>query len=265
MNLSCSTTACPALALPDALEFVGKAGYAGIELFRVETASAPELQLASLATVRRWIADSGLALTGLNIRDLTGRKADTNERNLTYNLHQLEWDMHLAHALHLRCVNVQGGRHTAESLEDLIEGLNQMIERLPDMTINLASRRGTCLVSLADYREVLPQVGERVRLLLDTGNLIAAGQDVIRCAETFADRIGLVRLRDHDGARHVPVGEGRLPFGDLFKLLRDVEYDGCLVVALQQVRRETQFDAAVNARRYVEQVLHGSADREPSV
>ena len=264
MNLSCSATACPDLDLPDALDFARKAGFDGIELFRERNRSAPPVQRASLMTVRTWIAESSLTLTGLNIRDLTGRKADTNERNLTYNLHQIEWDMHLAHALRLRSVNVKGGRHTGEALEDLIEGLNQMLERLPDMTINLASRRGTCVENLADYQTVLPQVGERVKLLLDTGNLIAADQDTIRCAEAFSDRIGLVRLRDHDGARHVPFGAGKLPFGDLFKLLREEGYDGGLVVELQQIKKDTQFDAAVNARRFVDEVLSGSGDRAVS-
>ena len=264
MKLSCSVTACPDLLLPDALAFVGKAGYHGIELFRAKTESNPGIQHASVMTVRQWIADSGIVLTGLNIRDLTGRKADTNERNLRYNLHQLEWDMHLAHALRLGCVNIQGGLHTAEARDDLIEGLNQLVERRTDMTINLASRRGTCLETLADYRSVLPQVGEQVKVLLDTGNLIAAGEDAIRCAEALAGRIGLVRLRDHDGERHVAFGEGRLAFNDLFKQLRDVEYDGGVVVELQQVRSEMQFDAAVDARQYVEDALHGSPDRAPT-
>ena len=49
--------------------------------------------------VRERLSSAEIELSGLTIRSLTGRKADSNERNLAYNLRQIEWDIHLARAI----------------------------------------------------------------------------------------------------------------------------------------------------------------------
>ena len=53
----------------------------------------------------------------------------------------------------------------------------------------------------------------------------------------------------------MPFGEGDLPFFELFALLKDADYDGDLVIELEQVDWEAPNVALVAAREYVEEML----------
>ena len=255
MQLTCSTSICPDLLLPQALDFVKKAGFEAIELFRARTASTPVHPDLSVPMVRRHLREAGIQLTGLNIRNLTGRKADSDERNLSYNLYQVEWDIHLARALGLKTANLKGGERTEEALEDLIHGINQLLERIPDITLNLGSQQGNRLQGLADFKTVLPHLNERARVQLDTGQLLAAGEDVMDCAYACADRIGLVRLCDRRGKKPLQLGQGDLPCADLLRLLHRIGYKGNLVLALEPVEGKDALPAAIAARTYVQNLL----------
>jgi sugar phosphate isomerase/epimerase len=122
---------CPTYRLPEALTFVKQAGFDGIELFRDRTESTPVHPDFSVRMVRERLRTSGVRLAGFNIRNLTGMKADSNERRLEYNLNQLRWDIHLGRALALKSANLSGGERTEENLQDLIEGVNKLLESLP--------------------------------------------------------------------------------------------------------------------------------------
>jgi sugar phosphate isomerase/epimerase len=255
MNLSFSTTACPKAELPEALEICKAAGFDKIELFRTWTESSPVHDNTSVPMVRDRLNQAGVTLTGLNIRNITGRKADSDERDLGYNLRQITWDIHLARALHLTSANTKGGQRTEEALADLIEGVNTTLERMENFTLNLGNHAGNRLQGLEDYQAVMPHVHERAKILLDTGHLLTAGEDILRFAETFADRIGLVHLRDQKGDTPVPFGEGDLPFEELIQILKGVGYDGTLVIELEKITWGAPAEAAATAKAYIENLL----------
>jgi sugar phosphate isomerase/epimerase len=194
MILSCRAMVCPQLRLSETLTLVKAAGYDGIELVRLGAESTPVHPEISVRAAREMIQASGLRLTGFEVRPLTGRKADSDERNLGYNLRQLEWDIHLGRALGCREIALFGGAPNDEAREDLVAGIAQLLEKVPDIRLNVGSRPETCLATLADYRVILPPQPERARLLLDTGALRAAGEDPLVVAREFSGRIGSVRL-----------------------------------------------------------------------
>lgn len=255
MQLSFSTTVCPKLLLPDALEIATNAGFNRIELFRTWTESSPVHADTSVRTVRERLENAGVTLTGLNIRNITGQKADSNERDLRYNMRQVEWDMHLSRALNLNSANLKGGARTDEATEDLIEGINNVLERVPDFTLNLGNHKGNRLENIDDYKTILPQVPDMAKVLMDTGHLLSADVDILTFAETFADRIGLVHLRDQKGETPVPFGEGDLPFADVIKILKDAGYEGELVIELEKVTWGEPAETAAVAREYIENLL----------
>ncbi len=252
MDLVCSPTVCPNLQLPAFLDFAAQAGFDRVELFRDHTESTPVYPDLSVRAARDHIDAASVQLTSFNIRNLTGRKADSDERNLHYNLRQLEWDIHLGRALRVHAINLKGGQRTSEALDDLVEGVNELLNRVPDVTLNLGNQRGNRLENLDDFQTVLPQLDERARVLLDTGHLLAAGQDVLQFATAFAARIGLVHLRDQQGEKPVPFGKGDLPLEDLLGVLKQVGYNGHLVVELEEVDWAEPLDAASGARQYIE-------------
>ena len=255
MQLVFSPTLCPDALLPAFLDLATAAGFTHLELFRAHTQSTPVHEDWSVPMVRDTIAATGLTLAGFNIRDLTGRKADSDERDLNYNLRQLEWDIHLGRALGLKEMNTKGGARTDEARDDLIEGVNQLLENIPDLILNLGNQKGHRLQNLADYQTIFPQLPDRARILLDTGHLLTANEPILPFAEALAARIGLVHLRDQQGAKPVPFGQGDLPFEDLLEILNNAEYQGYLVIELENVDWANPLPAAIAAREYVENLL----------
>lgn len=228
---------CPQLRLPEALALVKDAGYEGIELVRLGAESTPVHPEISVRVAREMIQASGLLLTGFEIRALTGRKADSDERNLSYNLRQLEWDIHLGRALGCRDIAIFGGAPTDEAREDLAAGIAQLLEKIPDIRLHVGSRPGTCLVTLADYQAVLAPLPERARLLLDTGALPAAGEDPLAVFRAFAGRIGSVRL-----------DPSAVDTAALIEMLKGCDYEGVLTIDLPPA--EDPLAAAIAARKY---------------
>ncbi len=255
MNLTFSTTVCPRALLPEATEFAKRTGFNRIELFRTWTESSPVHPDWSVPMVRDHLDEVGLTLTGLNVRNITGRSADSDERNLQYNLRQITWDIHLARALRLRTANTKGGARNDDALEDLIEGINSLLERIDDISLNLGNHHGNRLQTLGDFQSVLPNVDERAKVLIDTGHLLSSGENVMAFAEGVAERIGLVHLRDQKGGTPVAFGEGDLPLKPLISLLKDVDYAGELVIEMEKVDWTGPVEAVIQARESVEGFL----------
>ena len=164
----------------------------------------------------------------------------------------------MGRALGIKTLNTKGGARTDEALADLIEGVNTLLDNIPDIALNLGNHKGNRLQGLADYQAVmpeLPELPERARVLLDTGPLLSVGEPIMPFAEALAGRIGLVHLRDQQGEKPVPFGEGELPFAELSELLADSGYDGPLVVELEEVDWDEPLPAAIAAREYVEVLL----------
>ncbi len=133
------------------------------------------------------------------------------------------------------------------------------IERLAE----IASRRGVQLVyhphmgtvvqDQSQVRELIARTSDDVLLTADTGHIRFAGDDPAAFFEAFADRIGLVHLKDvrmslvdrfmtsppsfYDavvaGVFTVP-GDGDLDFVPVFEVLQRTGYDGWLVVEAEQ-------------------------------
>ena len=256
MQLVFSPTLCPDLLLPEVLNLAKAAGFSRLELFRAYTESTPVHRDWSVPMVRTAIADADVQLTGFNIRNLTGRKADSDERNLAYNLRQLEWDIHLGRALGIKTLNTKGGcphgrgprrphrrrqhapRQHPRHRPQLGHPPRQPPARTGRLSIGAAgtARAGACAIG---HRP--PAVGGRANHALCRGPLPIALVSST-CATSRAER-------------PVPFGEGELPFAELFKLLADSGYDGPLVVELEEVDWDEPLPAAIAAREYVEALL----------
>ncbi len=141
-----------------------------------------------------------------------------------------------ARALGLDCVNLKGGGHNAQTIDVLVAGLHALCEKLPaGMTINLGNHHGNRVQDAADLRQILAQVPEQVKVLNDTGHFLSSGVDPVAIAEEFGPRTGLVHLRDQRGETPVPFGTGDIRFDELFRILKDVGYDGWLVVEMEDM------------------------------
>ncbi|MBT7597546.1 MAG: sugar phosphate isomerase/epimerase, partial [Gemmatimonadetes bacterium] len=177
-NYVLSAEAQPELELAALLAAVQKDGLGGVELFRHRTSSSVVRDDLSVRGIRDALAASQVKLAAYEIRPLTGRKADSDERNLAYNLRQLEWDTHLGRALGIRTISVRGGttsgpEQAQEARADLLEGLGQLVERIPDVTFAVGPAVDSVLQTAADFDELLSGI-DGVGVILDVPPLRAA-------------------------------------------------------------------------------------------
>ena len=165
--------------------------------------------------IRDYLDEANVRLVGLKVRNLTGLD-DKGEINLEACLRYVEWDIHLARALRLKTANFRGGAPSVEAKHLLMEGVHQMLKRIPDVRLNVGNGINTCLQRLADFQEIVPKLPPRANVWLDATQLAEA----IELVDLYANRIGLVTIGVNDL--------------ELVQALQANGYKGPLVISVQQ-------------------------------
>lgn len=230
MRIALSADSLPHAALPDFLASARAAGYDCVELYRHRTEASLVHPDYSVRRIREALATAGLELAACEIRPLTGRKADSDVRNLTYNLRQLEWDIHLCRALGVRTLGLRSGAATQEAREDLLDGLGQLTRSIDDVEFAVGPRADSCLVTTADFETMVPSFPKSVGLWLDTGELLTADVNPVAFARTWGGRVRLVHLRDVADGETVALGNGDLDVDGLLAALSQAGYAGPIIV-----------------------------------
>jgi sugar phosphate isomerase/epimerase len=240
--IALSAASLPDARLSDFVKAARDAGFSAVHLFRDSTESNLAHQDLSVRSIRETLTAADVALTSCEIRALTGRKVDSDEHNLAYNIRQLEWDIHLCRALGVQTLSLRSGANTAQTRADLVEGVNQLTERISDVVLAVGPLSGSCLSTAADFETLTPSLAASAGLVLDTGALLAAGLDPVAFAQTWSAHLRLVYVRDvHEGASVTP-GDGDLHLDALAKALQQIEFTGPVVV-------ETPADSLDTARQ----------------
>lgn len=236
MRLCFDPVICSKAVLPEAVEIAKAAGFDAIVLHCVKTASSSFHPDTSVRVIRELLDEVGVTLAGLNIRNLTGLN-DKGEVNPAFSLRQVEWDIHLARALRLTCANFIGGPRTDESREALVDGVNTLLEDIPDVTLNVGNSANTCLESAADFGALMPELPERAHIWLNATQMA----DAVKVVDAFADRVGFVTI----GADGV----------DVVRALKASGYDGPVVIDLENATGDP-VEIAREARERVEEALN---------
>lgn len=193
MRLCFDPIMCPKAVLPAALNIAKAAGFDAMVLHCAFTASSPFHPDASVRLIRDYFDDAGVALMGLHVRDLTG----LNNRGAVdpgSNLRQVEWDIHLARALRLRCASFLSGVRSREVREALVSGVHALLKNIPDVTLNIGNGVNTCLEHAADFDALMPDLPERAHVWLN-----ATGVDnAVGIVDKYAGRIGMVTIGEDD-------------------------------------------------------------------
>ena len=154
-----------------------------------------------------------------------------------------------------------------------VEALAEMTREY-DMRLVYHHHMGTVIQNEAEIDQLMART-HVMKLLLDTGHLAFAGVDPLRILQRYRDRVGHVHLKDvrasvvHDvrlscasfatavrnGVFTVP-GDGSIDYAPIFATLRDMHYDGWLVVeAEQDPRKAPPLQYARSGRAYIRQML----------
>ncbi len=240
MRIALSAASLPDAGLAEFLAAATAAGYDSVGLIRHRTEASLVHPDYSVRRIREALATAGVGLLACEIRPLTGRKADSDERNLTYNLRQLEWDIHLCRALDVPSLGLRGGADTQEAREDLVEGVDQLAHRLQGVGLAVGPCAGRA--TMADFEALVPCLPDSVGLWLDTGELLVSDVDPVLFARTWGGRVRLVHLRDVSDGETAALGDGELDVDGLLAALSQAGYVGTVVV-------EAPADALATARQ----------------
>ncbi len=193
MRLCFDPVMCPKAVLPAALKIAKAAGFDAMVLHCAFTASSPFHPDASVRMIRDYFDDAGVALMGLHVRDLTG----VNSRGAFdpgSNLRQVEWDVHLARALRLRCASFLCGARSREAREALVRGVQALLENIPDVTLNIGNGVDTCLESAADFDVLMPDLPARAHAWLNAMDV----DNAVEIVDKYVERIGMVTIGEDD-------------------------------------------------------------------
>ena len=193
MRLCFDPVMCPKAVLPAALKIAKTAGFDAMVLHCAFTASSPFHPDASVRMIRDYFDDAGVALMGLHVRDLTG----VNRRgalDIGFNLRQVEWDIHLARALRLRCASFLCGGRSREAREALVNSVHALLENIPDVTLNVGNGMDTCLESAADFDALMPDLPERAHVWLNAMDV----DNAVGIVAKYAGRLGMVTIGEDD-------------------------------------------------------------------
>ena len=193
MRLCFDPVMCPKAVLPAALNIAKVAGFDAMVLHCAFTASSPFHPDASVRLIRDYFDDAGVALMGLHVRDLTG----VNSRgalDIGSNLRQVEWDIHLARALRLRCASFLCGARSREAREALVSGVHALLENIPDVTLNIGNGVDTCLENAADFDALMPELPERAHVWLNA----MCVDNAVGIVDKYVGRIGMVTIGEDD-------------------------------------------------------------------
>ena len=256
VQLTFSTTVCPKLLLPEALSVAKSLEFRRIQLERSNSASSPIHEDTSVRMVRERLSSAEIELSGLTIRSLTGRKADSNERNLAYNLRQIEWDIHLARAIGTKNIGFCGGVVGPEAFEDLVEGIKSLINRVPDVNMVLINKEGSCFNSLEDARVILSEIQDpRFQIRIDTDEFLASGEDVVEYSATIGDRIGEVAIGCGNKFDFEKEYKNENLINDLFVRLKSLNFKGPVIIQKNSLPIEESIDFVRDVRGKIQKLI----------
>ncbi|MGH3195287.1 MAG: sugar phosphate isomerase/epimerase family protein [Streptosporangiaceae bacterium] len=239
-------------SLLEAVGDIAAAGYSGVEVFDgnlVEFADRPEL-------LRRRLADSGLQLASV----YTGANFIYPDA-LADEVWRIERAADLAALFGAQRLAVGGGARRADGTRD--EDYTMLGAAL-DRVVKIAEQRGLVaayhphLTTIVESPAQLDTIMARSQIALcpDTAHLAAGGGDPGEIIRKFPERIAHVHLKDYrrDPFAFLPLGQGELDFRDVLAALREIRYDGWVIVELDSYDG-APVEAAQLSRTYLNELL----------
>lgn len=240
MRMCFSTLACPTWTLPQVIEIAVRSGYEGLELRFLEGEDSlwklPAFQGSGLATSKRMITDSGLAITcvGTSCRF---HSPDPLEREGWVEEGKRMAD--LAAALGAPGIRVFGdkiqpGADRETTRTWIAEGVRKLAERTREKGVGVWLETHGDFASSAETMQIVRESGRSdIGVVWDPANAFTDGKEQPSgVAPAFGSALRHVHLRDLDdrGGEWEPVlsGEGKFPLREIVAELGKLGYAGFL-------------------------------------
>jgi len=244
ISLSVSPCSNPELTLEQALSAYRELGYNRFELFTSWAGSAvdphqPPQQYLALAQ------EHGFAFSSIHLPPVSDGVEESVDRSVRACRFAVE--------LGCRVAIVKAG-----SKQDYIAAVPMLLDRIDGLAIItvLTNHVGSAISTLADYQEVLRDIGDsRIKCLLEVGQFHSVGVPWHQAYDALAGRIELVHIKDQIGAQSVPFGTGQIDLPALFRRLVEDGYHGDIVVEMEVADRQNTLTYLRDALLYVKEHL----------
>lgn len=233
-------------SMEQAITDIAAAGYAGTEMFDGNLAdfeATPEVLIESLS-------NSGLELISV----YTGANFIYSDV-LPDELYRINRAAELAVMFGARRLVVGGGaRRAAGTTNEDYLLLGAGLDRVVDIAEQhgLAASYHPHLGTMAESSDEIERVfaSSRIAFCPDTAHLAAGGSDPAALIRALSDRIAHVHLKDLTTAPFAfqPLGEGDLDFDGILSAVREVGYDGWLVVELDTYDGDPKIAAEISKK-----------------
>ena len=235
-----------------ACEDIAAAGYSGIEIFDgnlAEYANDPD-------SFKSLLSKHKLELVSV----YTGANFIYNDI-LVDEFHKIKQAIAFAKSMGAINLIVGGGakRSTGTTEEDF-----QMLAKGLDQVTDLAAAAGltACyhphLTTIVETTTELDKIMSlsKIHFCPDTAHLTAGGVDAAAAIRKYGTRVRHVHLKDYTANpfAFLPLGKGDIDFADIFSALKEVNYDGWLVVELDGYSGDPK-DAADISMKFIKENL----------
>ena len=210
------------------IQMAADVGLDGIEVYR------PYLDIAdggSPEALAEEIDRAGLLVSMYtSYGDLAAASEDERQRQLEL----LRADIDTAVALGTRIVRVTAGRWPTdcgpeEALRNVAECLRRSLDYAQEQGVALAIEDHPEIgTRISDFVAILSMVDDdRLKVNLDTSNPMESGDSPVALTELVKDRVVHVHASDrNEQLEHQVVGEGCVPFREVFAVLQSAGFDG---------------------------------------
>jgi len=222
-------------------------GLSGVEL-RVGNA-ADTLEIADPAVRQRYkdkIRETGLVVPSLMMGLLNSYPLASDPRAPVW----LEQSIDAAQDLGAKVILVaffskgdllQDGQLKAADVDVVVQRLKAAAPRAQKAGVILAIEN---LVSAQQNLEILQRIAHpSVRIYYDVGNCTGRGYDVPAEIRLLKDQIASIHFKDNPGF----LGEGKVAFPEIAKALRDINYQGWIILETSSPTKDRVADAKRNA------------------
>lgn len=239
-------------SMEQAITDIAGAGYEGIEMFDGNLADFAERP----GQLRGLLAAAGLELVSV----YTGG-------NLIYDdilpdeLHRVRRASDLAAEAGASALVVGGGARracgtTGEDYDKLAAALDEVtaIAESNGLSACFHPHLTTIVESPTELEKIMSRSG--IGFCPDTAHLAAGGGDPAELIRRYPDRIRHVHLKDYrpEPLAFLPLGQGVIDFADVVAAVREVGYDGWLLVELDDYGGEPR-EAAEISKAYLDKLL----------
>lgn len=244
------------MSLSDWIRMAADIGLDGIEVYRPYLKSNTRSSLEQLADE---IYEAGLEVSMFTSY---GELATPLEKERLVQVESLRADVNAAVALRTNIVRVTAGSWPENcSWEEALRNVTDCLKG----SLDYAEQRGVMLAledhpeigtSTQDFTRILSLVDDdRLKVNLDTSNPMMSGETAVQLAEIVKERVVHVHASDRNRQlEHQVVGEGCVPFAEIFRILKSASFDGWISLEAGGTKGQQGIAAGM---RYVRGIWEG--------